>query len=41
MVTVDMITRLEGACIPAVETPMSRRYLRMAQKWLPNRAELF
>ncbi len=41
MVTEDMITRLEGACIPAVETPISRRYLRMAQKWFPTALSYF
>ena len=41
MVTADMITSLKGACIPAIETPMSRRYLRMAQKWLPTAMSYF
>lgn len=41
MVTPDMITSLKGACIPAAETPMSRRYLRMAQKWFPTALSYF
>ena len=35
MITQDMTTDLKGACIPDVETEMSRRYLRMIQKWIP------
>ena len=41
MVTADMITGLDGACIPALETPMSRRYLRIAQKWCPTALSYF
>ena len=41
MVTPDMITSLKGACLPPVETPMSRRYLRIAQKWLPTALSYF
>ena len=35
MVTKDMTTDLNGACIPDAETEMSRRYLMMLQKWVP------
>lgn len=41
MVTTNLITGLDGACIPALETPMSRRYLRIAQKWCPTALSYF
>ena len=35
MVTKDMTTDLKEACIPDLETEMSRRYLMMVQRWAP------
>ena len=35
MITQAMTTDLKGACIPEIETEMSRRYLSMLQKWIP------
>ena len=34
-VTKAMTTPLQGACLPGAETEMSRRYLKMAQQWIP------
>jgi len=35
MVTEDMTTDLKGAFIPDLENEMSRRYLRVIQRWVP------
>ncbi len=37
----EKTTDLDGACIPAVETEMSRRYLRIAHAWVPTAVSYF
>ena len=37
----DQTTRLEGPRIPVRENPMSRRYLRIIQRWIPVGMEYF
>ena len=41
MVTLEMTTKLDSPQIPNVETAMSRRYLKIAQKWFPTALSYF